>query len=300
MRICEVVEDYLFHCSVERRLSINTVHAYKCDLKHFTRFALADEAQGVLSVAEIKQYLAYMLNDAGLSISTVRRRIACLRGFSAFAHTRHGYKDPFSEWSPALKRPKRLPRPASCNEVRALTARSCEISNIEADTIFAVLFLSVTGLRVSELCAVRANDVSPDGTAVQVMGKGARERMVYISDEGLRRDIVERRGQRIEVDGECAPLLVNSRGGPLQPQSLRRRLHNLRERNGISRTITPHMLRHTAATLLIESGTDIRFVQRLLGHASIATTEIYTQVNDLSLKRAIFEANTVQLILAAQ
>ncbi|PPR25456.1 MAG: Tyrosine recombinase XerD, partial [Alphaproteobacteria bacterium MarineAlpha10_Bin1] len=159
------------------------------------------------------------------------------------------------------------------------------------------LVISVTGVRVSELCAIAAIDVSTDGSSIQVLGKGSRDRIVYVSDAGLREDFMARRNRRINEEGERAPLLVNGRGARLQPQTLRQRLHKLRVRNGMSRTITPHMLRHTAATLLIESGTDIRFVQRLLGHASIATTEIYTQVNDRSLRRAVFQANTLQQIL---
>jgi len=294
MSFSGVVDDYLFYCSVERCLSTNTVQAYRCDLRRFAEFI--GHGKDAQSVKTLQRYLAYMLEDAGLSIATARRRIACLQGFFSFAAEKGVMENPFRTWSPSLKLPKRLPRAVPCSEIRALIRGSDEQSGIEADTIFAVLIFSATGIRVSELCAVRAIDVSTDGSSIQVFGKGSRDRVVYVSDQSLRCCLVERRSKRMDDDGECAPLLINNRSAPLQPQTLRGRMRRLCRRKGLSQVITPHMLRHTAATLLIERGIDIRFVQRLLGHSSISTTEIYTQVNDMSLKRAVFEANTLQLI----
>ncbi|WP_414834297.1 tyrosine-type recombinase/integrase [Afifella sp. YEN Y35] len=201
--------------------------------------------------------------------------------------------DPFKEWMPALKRPRRLPRALSLDEVRSLIAAGQAGAASDPDTIFAILLLSATGLRVSELCSIRAADLSGDGSTIHITGKGSRDRIVYVADEKLRNGLIERRAARIHEAGITAPLLLNSRGTPLQPQTLRRRLHRLRQGLGIDKIITPHMLRHTAATLLIERGTDIRYVQRLLGHASIATTELYTRVNDVALKRAVAAADVV-------
>lgn len=297
MSLGGIVEDYLFQCSIERRLSANTVHAYRCDLRQFTDFL--ERGEKAQSVKTLKRYLAFMLEEAGLSIATARRRIACLQGFFKFADENGVMENPFRNWSPSLKLPRRLPRAVPCTDIRTLIHSSNDETDIEADTVFAVLVFSATGIRVSELCAVRAIDVSTDGSAVQVFGKGSRDRIVYVSDQNLRRCLAERRSQRMDQNGECAPLLTNSRGAPLQPQALRGRLRRLCKRRGLSQVITPHMLRHTAATLLIEKGIDIRLVQRLLGHSSISTTEIYTQVNDMSLKRAVFDANTLQLIADA-
>ncbi len=296
MNLDSILEEYLFQCSIERRLAVNTAQAYRSDLRHFFGFQDEENAANALTVANLKNYLAHMLGEAGLSVATARRRIACLRGFCRFAAEKFGLTDPFKTWSPCLKRPKRLPRAVSCDEIRSLVSPINKSRHIDAETVFAILLISVTGIRVSELCAIRSTDISPDGSSIHVAGKGSRDRIVYVSDENLRLNLTERRSARIAEGGEMAPLLLNSRGAGLQPQALRRRLRNLCARANLPRIVTPHMLRHTAATLLIESGTDIRFVQRLLGHASIATTEIYTQVNDRSLRRAVFEANTLQLI----
>ncbi len=298
MNLNSILEEYLFQCSIERRLAANTAQAYQSDLQHFFAFQGEETAESALTVANLKKYLAHMLGEAGLSIATARRRIACLRGFCRFAAKEHGLADPFKAWSPSLKRPKRLPRAVSCDEIRSLVSPTNRSRHTDVETVFAILLISVTGIRVSELCAIRTTDVSPDGASIHIAGKGARDRIVYVSDDDLRCNLRERRSARIAQEGEKARLLLNSRGTGLQPQALRRRLRNLCARANLPRIVTPHMLRHTAATLLIESGTDIRFVQRLLGHASIATTEIYTQVNDRSLRRAVFEANTLQLIAA--
>ena len=299
MKLDSILEDYLFQCSVERRLAENTAQAYRSDLQHFFAFQGGESATSSLTVSNLKKYLAHMLGEAGLSTATARRRIACLRGFCRFAAEKYGLADPFEAWSPSLKRSKRLPRAVSCTEIKSLIEPVDRTRHIDTETVFAILLISVTGIRVSELCAIRSTDVSPDGSSIHITGKGSKDRIVYVSDEELRCDLMKRRTVRIAQEGEMARLLLNSRGAALQPQALRRRLRNLCARANLPRIVTPHMLRHTAATLLIESGTDIRFVQRLLGHASIATTEIYTQVNDRSLRRAVFEANTLQLIAAA-
>ncbi|MEF2074438.1 tyrosine-type recombinase/integrase [Consotaella aegiceratis] len=294
MRNQEALEAFVFHCEVERNLAGYTVRSYRCDLKDFFSYSPVRDVEDCLSVRVLKGYLAHMVEaDRPLSAATVRRRFATLRGFARFAAKTYGLKDPFHDWGPAIKRARRLPRAISADEVRTLIADDRGATSTDVETTFAVLLISATGLRVSELCSIRRQDIAADGSAIHICGKGARDRVVYISDPSLKREIVRRKlAGRYTNDF----LLVNGRGTRLDPQSLRRRLHKLHASRGIDRNITPHMLRHTAATLLIEQGTDIRFVQRLLGHASIATTEIYTHVTDVALKRAITEANVVDLL----
>ena len=296
MQVNEMAKDYLFYCSFERLLSHNTISAYRSDLESFVDFVIKRKDAGKLDVDVIRSYLAYMVDRVHLSASTIRRRVACLKGFFKFAAERHDFENPFRDWSPILKRPRRLPRAISCSDVHALIDSTESLSKIHSETIFAVLAIISTGVRVSELCAMRVKDVSVDGEAIHIRGKGARDRIVYVSDEELRANFANRRERRLLLQGEGAPLIVNSRGKNLRPQTLRRRLHSLSKSRRVQRTVTPHTLRHTAATLLIESGIDIRFVQRLLGHASIATTEIYTQVTDCSLRRVLTEANTVRMV----
>lgn len=149
-----------------------------------------------------------------------------------------------------------------------------------------------TGMRVGELCKIRLEDVAPDGASVRINGKGSRDRVVYISDNDLGKDLLAAvSGQRTSQN--IGPLFLNRLGRPIKPQSIRAKLRRYAADVGLARRVTPHMLRHTAATLLIETGVDIRFVQRLLGHSSIATTEIYTHVSDEALRTALERADVL-------
>jgi integrase/recombinase XerD len=153
-----------------------------------------------------------------------------------------------------------------------------------------------TGVRVGELCRLRIDDVSPEGSTLRVHGKGSRDRIVYIADVDLRRDLRRLVDSRQEANDPTGALFVNRHGFAMKPQSIRSKLRRYATEVGLARRITPHMLRHTAATLLIETGVDIRFVQKLLGHSSIATTEIYTHVSDEALKATLERANVLAVL----
>jgi integrase/recombinase XerD len=154
--------------------------------------------------------------------------------------------------------------------------------------------LAATGLRVSELCSLKVGDVRNQSGEITVSGKGARERVVIIANQTVRKSLARYVEAKWRASDLEAALFLNSRGRPMTPQCLRLRLHGLVRRSSIAKPITPHMLRHTAATLLLEGGVDIRFVQRLLGHASIATTQIYTHVTDIALRNALERADVMR------
>ena len=128
-------------------------------------------------------------------------------------------------------------------------------------------------------------------------GKGSKDRIVYLTHNAVQKEMRNRRTERLLGAGKDAPIFTNSRGDPMRPQTLRRRLHKYVKDLGHDATVTPHMFRHSAATLLIEQGADIRIVQKLLGHASISTTEIYTHVSNETLRSALNKANTLGGIL---
>jgi site-specific recombinase XerD len=153
-----------------------------------------------------------------------------------------------------------------------------------------------TGVRVGELCKIRIEDVSAEASSIRVLGKGSRDRVAYVSDAGLRQELLHLIRARRRAGYGSGPLFVNRCGSPLKPQSIRSKLRRHARQAGLTRRVTPHMLRHTAATLLIESGVDIRFVQRLLGHSSIATTEIYTHVSDEALRTTLERADVLGML----
>lgn len=300
MDIGAVIEDFLRYCAIERRLSDHTLQAYAGDLSDFRRWSIASTATSEISTETIKAYLSSMVVERRLSVGTVRRRLACLRAFFRRATDRQGVTDPFLGWRLSLPRGKRLPRALSRVEVSSLlsdAARRIQ-SPPDAQLAIAVRVMVATGLRVSELCRLCVEDISPDAGALRIHGKGSRDRIAYIADAEFRGQLQSFVEARRRAEGAAAPLFVNRRGSKLKPQSVRLRLHRAARQAGIGRRITPHMLRHTAATLLIETGADIRIVQRLLGHSSIATTEIYTHVSDEALRRTLERSNVLQVVSA--
>jgi integrase/recombinase XerD len=301
MRLGTEVGEFLRFCAVERQLSVHTIQAYACDLADFGKWLSSNARRSEISSDLLKQYLEYMVRERKLAISTVRRRLACLRAFSRRQASMGNASDPFTGWQLQLPRRKRLPRALSRNETSSLLS-ALESSGMatqrRGDMSFriAIRLMVSTGVRVGELCKLRLDDVSPDGSTLRIHGKGSRDRIAYVTDAFLRRDLcllVQSKRQK----GEPEKVLFENRcGSAMRPQSIRTRLSRHANESGLARHVTPHMLRHTAATLLIETGVDIRFVQRLLGHSSIATTEIYTHVSDEALRVTLERANILSAL----
>jgi integrase/recombinase XerD len=289
------VDEFLSFCMVERQLSENTLCAYSADLADFQRWLPPGVAPTAVAQPLLKAYLAAMSGEKKLAPATVRRRVACLRSFFRWLSRHVETTDPFANWQLKLPRRKRLPRSLSRVEISSLlfaleNGRSFS-TDTEGDLPVAVRLMVGTGIRVGELCKLRIDDIAPDGTSLRIRGKGSRDRMVYVTDPSLRFELcalVRQRRQR-----SPSSLFMNRRGTPLRPQSVRSRLRHYGVTLGFARRVTPHMLRHTAATMLIEMGVDIRFVQRLLGHSSIATTEIYTHVSDEALRNSLERADVL-------
>jgi integrase/recombinase XerD len=289
--------DFLRRCAVERQLSEHTVRAYANDLDDFRKFLGAGVAPLEISAETLSRYLADMLGRRKLAASTVRRRFACLRAFFRQRAECEEFADPGAALKLQLPRRKRLPRTLSRPEISSLMTSlkffAGTRASADATLATAVGLMVSTGVRVGELCRLTIEDVSPDGATCRVHGKGSRDRMVYVGDPALRGELRALVAQRRRTAPAHAALFLNRHGAPLKPQSIRSRLRRYARQIGLSRRITPHMLRHTAATLLIETGVDIRFVQRLLGHSSIATTEIYTHVSDEALRTTLERANVL-------
>lgn len=303
MEIAWAIEGFLKYCKVERHLSENTVQAYACDLADFRTWLASSTLTSEIGTETLRAYLHGMVAERKLAAATVRRRIACLRAFFRYSAEMGVLADPFSGWRLTLPRGKRLPRALSRVEVKSLLARAIDPvrwsgASVGGQLGTAVRLMLATGIRVGEFCKLTPEDVSPDGASIRVHGKGSRDRVAYIADPACRTEIQIIANRRLQIAGPRAPLFVNRYGSSLKPQSIRQKLHRVAAAAGLARRITPHMLRHTAATLLIETGVDIRIVQRLLGHSTIATTEIYTHVSDETLRTTLERANVLQRLSA--
>jgi site-specific recombinase XerD len=295
--------DFLRYCSVERQLSQHTLQAYAGDLADFRRFMPTEASLGSITEASLTEYLTDMIERRKLAVATVRRRFACLRAFVRRFVVLELATDVFGRWRLQLPRRKRLRRALSAPEVSSLlrgfaSRKPVNEASRETRSSTAVRLMIATGIRVGELCKLRVDDVSPDGRSLRIHGKGARDRVAYVSDADLRADLEKLVRWRRSKAGAGGNLFLNRRGLPMKPQSIRSELRRYSTKAGAARRITPHMLRHTAATLLIERGVDIRFVQRLLGHSSIATTEIYTHVSDEALRTTLERADVLAMFAA--
>jgi len=289
------VSAYLERCRGIRRLSSHTIDAYRIDLAQFTK--VLSEEDGLTPEA-IRKGLSRMATMPSLAPSTVKRKIAAVRAFLR-STDRTLAAETFAEWSLNIRAARRLPRalPRPTLSVLLRDAKKSGGGKFKGTTHLCLSIMAAAGLRVSELCALRLCDVQPESGEIKVFGKGARERVAVIANKKVRESIARHvRARRQQADLEAA-LFVNRCGRTLTPQCLRLRLHALAKRAGLGRRVTPHMLRHTAATLLLEGGVDIRFVQRLLGHASIATTQIYTHVTDTALRSALERADVMRTLV---
>jgi len=217
---------------------------------------------------------------------------------------------PFADMRISVRVPRLLPRPIDRETLKAVlrleTGTACAVPSlppagpallsIDAITILIVKLLVVTGLRVGELTGLRISDVSPDGEQITVHGKGNREGMVFVPNRELQEAFRRYCEGRCEHSTLSSPLFLNTQGRRLTSATFRKRLRVDSRRLEIVPHLTPHRFRHSAATLLIEEGIDIRLVQALLGHASITTTEIYAKVSNNALRAALARVNTLALI----
>lgn len=297
MHSVEASERFVEHCRSGKRLSDHTLRAYRADLRDFS-----SHLGGQVDVVDVDRHqlsnYARQLFLQKLKESTVKRRLATLRAFFRWLEREELIPlTPFHRFDLAVRQPHRLPRTLSADEMRALLRRSkSEATSQRHEALmlrFVIVALFTTGLRVGEISEVELRDVFPEEGVVQVRGKGNRERRVYLPGQEANTDLMRYLSSRHDIQGTSPRLLVNANGNAIGTQYIRRRLRSLAKRAKIQRPVTPHMLRHTAATQLIEAGVDIRFVQKLLGHASISTTQIYTHVSDSSLKATLERADTL-------
>ena len=297
MQFRAAAEEFIRFCAVERQLSQHTLQAYAGDLNDFRKWLPAKLSLVEVSEETLKSYLAEMLVNRKLTAATVRRRFACLRAFFRKLADDGHLSNPFAGWRLQLARRKRLPRTLTRSEISTVVV---SLKNAEAheqspsDMVLrtAIRLMVSTGIRVGELCKLQIDDISPDGSSLRIHGKGSRDRIAYIADVDLQYEL-QKLMQRRRRESTIGPLFVNRHGHQIRPQSIRSKLRRYAVEVGLARRVTPHMLRHTAATLLIESGVDIRFVQRLLGHSSIATTEIYTHISDEALRSTLKQADVL-------
>lgn len=276
------IERYDDYLALEQGASVQTSRAYKLDITRFVTFAKVKGAStpNEIGARMLREYV-YHLKDLGLSPASIRRNVSAVRSYFRFlVGEGHVVRDP-SERLETPKRWRTLPEVLAVEEVEKLLAAP----SLDEPLAFrdrAMLELAYgAGLRVSEWISLGVRDVMLQDHLVRVFGKGAKERLVPIGRRAIGAIAIYLRELRptLEKGEGKGALFLNARGQPLSRMGAWKILRKYVEQAGITKPVSPHTLRHSFATHLLEGGADLRAVQEMLGHVDISTTQIYTHVD---------------------
>lgn len=286
-----IVKQYVRYLKLERNYSPNTLEAYRHDLLHLQNYCLTEGKALIDITLDDLQHFAATLHEVGIGPSSQARILSGIRSFYRFL-----LLDGFIENDPTelLESPhlgEHLPEVLSTAEIDQIEA-SIDLSKWEGHRNRAIIeVLFSCGLRVSELVTLKLSDLFLDEGYVRIFGKGSKERLVPISNRAIHELNLwfdDRNHMKIKP-GEEDYVFLNRRGAHLTRVMIFIMLRQQAEIAGIKKVISPHTLRHSFATALLEGGADLRVIQALLGHESIGTTEIYTHIDTTALREAIIE-----------
>jgi integrase/recombinase XerC len=301
--LARAIGDFQAYLADERRLSPRSVLAYRTDLARFTDFwhrEFGEEPAGKTRLTRVdtlavRSYLA-ALHRGGLANRSIARHLSTLRTFFRWA-CREGHLDKSpARGLPSPRVPRSLPRAMTLADTESLLSAGKGDSVPQRErALFELLYAA--GLRVSEAAGLDLEDVELSARLLRVTGKGSKERIVPFGEEAedaLRAWLPVRAALRIaasEAGGRGEPLFVNRQGGRLTTRSMARLLKKRLLAAGLPRDISPHALRHTFATHLLQAGADLRAIQELLGHASLSTTQKYTHLDAARLQQVYRRAH---------
>jgi len=283
----EAISNFLDYLAVERGLSQNTIEAYRNDLQQLASF-MQEEAtkQGAIppwAGFSRQSMLSYLLNlkERNYAPTTVARKVAATKSFFSFMVSEGIIKsNPVQEvGSPRVG--KSLPKPISVSQVRRLLEQPTKRDTLEAKRDTAMLeLLYASGMRVSELVSLNLNDIDIEGGYVRCFGKGHKERLIPIHKRATSavEEYIKEAHPRLAHGKDEPALFLNARGERLTRQGLWQILKGYAKSAELETDVTPHTLRHSFATHMLNGGADLRSVQELLGHANISTTQVYTHL----------------------
>ncbi len=286
------ITDFLFHCEFERNLSDKTLKAYEADLRQCSRFLLAQQPDMLLTQLGKEEIKAYLKSLNHAKPKTIKRKMASLKAMLAFVEYEHeSYANPFRRLKLKIKEEIKIPTTLSISEMGSILKAAYQNLNKETRTphaytsqlrTVAVLeLLFASGIRVSELCSLKNAQVNLEEGTLLIKGKGRKERLIHLCQHKVIESLKQYRAdiEQDEEDASNAPFFLNRLNRSISPESVRRIVREAAKAAGLSKHITPHTFRHSFATLILEEGVDIRYIQSFLGHSSIVTTQLYTRVN---------------------
>jgi integrase/recombinase XerD len=299
MTLQDAINGFLNHCQFEKKLSTQTMEAYFTDLSQFQNFTLGKKVFSNIHEIEKTVLKEYIQELSSFKTKTIKRKIATLKAmFNYLEYENDDFYSPFHRIKIRLKDSFLLPTVMNMSEVQQILSilyknlNTCTQNNtykyktlIRDIAVIELLFAS--GMRVSELCQLTASDINLEEGVIKILGKGSKERIIQIcQNEIIKALSIYKNLYREQIQIE-SPFFINRLGKGLSTQSVRLMIKNYTKQTEINKHITPHTFRHTFATLLLEEDVDIKYIQSLLGHSSIAVTQIYTHVNTEKQKQIL-------------
>lgn len=280
-------EQYLNFCQYHKQLSPKTVNAYRMDLRCYDTFLRKTAAEAYADRDVLNSYINHL--NITYAAKTVRRKLASLKAFFRYLV----FEDilplhPFARINVNIKQPQPLPKIIPHNVMEDFfnylyKERDNAFTKYRRDMILRDIAISelllATGMRISEICGLKKEHLNMRNRTIDIWGKGNRERIIFIDNPCVIRALEEYIRRVQPQINETGYIFINRLGRPITDQTVRLMLNKYVNEAAIHFHITPHMFRHTFATMLLESDVDIRYIQKLLGHSSITTTEIYTSVS---------------------
>ena len=281
----DLLSEFIDYIEIEKGLSENTIQAYRRDIMSFIEYCNIDDINLVTRI-HISSFIME-LKENNISQTSISRKVSALKSFFKWASANeYVVSNPISSFEPA-KLPKHLPKVLSISDIKNIMNQ-----NLTTTERVVVELLYSCGLRVSELCSLKLNDINTKAQNIICTGKGSKDRIVPFGE--CAKEVIakyfETRETVLSTNNLTTDLfLVFETGRKMTRQDVYRIIHKLGEK--LHKSISPHTLRHTFATHLLENGADLRVVQELLGHSDVSTTQLYTHVSKKRLKEIYFDIN---------
>ena len=291
----EDIDNFLNYLTVEKGFSENTKLAYQNDLYQLASFVEKETAGRGLPLSWVslgrQGMLSYLLDlkERNYAATTVARKVAAAKSFFAFLVAEDKIKDNPTQDVPSPRIGKSLPKPLSISQARLLLEQPAKLSTPEAKRDRAMLeLLYASGMRVSELVSLNLGDVDMESGFVRCFGKGHKERLIPIHQQAAFtvKEYLEQARPNLAHDKDERALFLNPRGDRLTRQGFWQKLKEYAKSANLEADVTPHTLRHSFATHMLSGGADLRYVQEMLGHANISTTQVYTHLTSEHIRRS--------------
>ncbi len=286
----DYISEYLNYCEYRKQLNFKTIKAYKIDLNQYNSFCL--DISDPFSKKAVDSYITELFKH--YKSKSVKRKIASLKAFFHYLeYTEFLAQNPFDKLDVYFREAKLLPKTISFHSIQKFLSvlYAQKMQTVSAyqfkcclRDIAVIELLFATGMRISELCSLKPSDIDLENNTVLIYGKGSKERILQFGNCEVISALATYQSTFKADISACGYFFVNKRKQKLSDQSVRFMINRYAALAGIEQHITPHMFRHSFATLLLEQDVDIRYIQKMLGHSSISTTEIYTHVSSAKQK----------------